>query len=172
MYKCAPPEWSSNNAGKQRGVTLMELMVTLVILSILAAAALPYAEISTRRSHELELRRALRDVRSAIDRFHDDWLTGKISKLNDATSEDGYPKTLQVLVEGVETAQAKDGKMKYLRRIPADPLGDKTKPVEQQWILRGYQDEPNTMTWNGKDVFDIRTTSDKKGLDGSRYQDW
>ena len=105
-----------------RGMTLLELLVTLAILSILAAAALPYAEMTIVRGKELELKRSLREIRTAIDRFHADWATGKISKLSDATSDDGYPKTLNSLVAGVELAQAKGGKAKYLRRIPEDPF--------------------------------------------------
>lgn len=151
----------------------MELMVTLVILSILAAAALPYAEVTVRRNQELELRRALREVRTAVDRFREDWETGKISKLGGAASDDGYPKTLQALVEGAESAQAKGGRVKYLRRIPRDPFfPDKSKPPEEHWVLRGYQDERDTIVWGGRDVFDLRSASEKTALDGSRYKDW
>src|SRR3989475_9224302 len=93
------PRGSSSNS---RGVTLIELLGALAILSILAAAALPYAEVTVRREKELELRRALRDVRTAIDAFYEDWKGGKISRTSIAASEDGYPKTLQVLVEGAD----------------------------------------------------------------------
>jgi len=150
----------------------MELMVTLVILSILAAAAMPYAELTVRRNHELDLRRSLRDIRTAIDRFHEDWEMGRISKLDSAVSEDGYPKTLRVLVDGVDAAQAKGGKVKYLRRIPLDPFAEAGKPVEEQWVLRGYQEEANSILWGGKDVFDVHSPSEKKAIDGSRYKDW
>jgi general secretion pathway protein G len=150
----------------------MELLVTLVILSILAAAAIPYAEMTVKRSNELELRRALREVRTAIDRFLEDWETGKISKFGDGVSEDGYPKTLEVLVEGVETAQAKGGRVKYLRRIPEDPFGEKGKPPAEQWVLVGYQDEPDSNQWGGKDVYSVRTSSEKTAIDGSTYKDW
>src|SRR5215813_2131074 len=90
--------WSSS-----LGLTLIELLVTLVILSILAAAALPDAEVTVRREKEIELRRALRDVRTAIDAFYDDWKGGKISRTSTAASEDGYPRTLQILVDGADT---------------------------------------------------------------------
>src|SRR5437773_9645340 len=90
---------SSNN----HGLTLVELLVTLVILSILATAALPYAEVAVRREKEVELRRSLRDLRSAIDVFHDDWVGGKISRTASGGSEDGYPKSLQVLVDGADS---------------------------------------------------------------------
>ncbi len=154
------------------GFTLIELVVALAILSILAAAALPYAELTITRNKELELRRALREVRSAIDRFHEDWETGKISKLGNDTSDDGYPRTLQALVEGVESGEAKGGKRKYLRRIPVDPFGAAGKEPIDQWVLRGYQDDADAFSWNGRDVYDIRSRSDRVALDGTRYRDW
>lgn len=154
------------------GLTLIELLVTLVILSILTAAALPYAEVTVRREKELELRRSLREVRTAIDAFHDDWKTGKLGKTSDGVSDDGFPKTLAVLVDGAESADAKGGLRKYLRRIPRDPFADATRPPEEQWILRGYQDEADAIVWNGRDVYDIRSGSEATGLDGSRYKNW
>ena len=160
--------WLSNN----RGLTLIELLVALVILSILAAAALPYAEVTVRREKELEMRQALRQVRSAIDQFHDDWKSGKIPKTGAAASEDGYPKTLQVLVDGADAGQAKGGKLRYLRRVPRDPFGDAARSPAEQWVLRGYQDEPDSITWGGRDVYDLRTASDDTALDGTRLKDW
>lgn len=170
MRKSGPRAlWSSSRCG---GLTLVELLVTLVILSILAAAALPYAEMSVRRNQEIELHRALREIRTAIDQLHEDWKTGKVSKLSSDISEDGYPKSLQVLVDGVESAQAKGGKVKYLRRIPKDPFGRGDKPPEEQWIVRGYQDEPGSIMWNGRDVYDVHSASDRTALDGSKYSEW
>ena len=168
MRRCVRRASSSSS----RGLTLVELLVTLVILSILAAAAIPYAEVTVRREKELELRRALRDVRSAIDAFHDDWKSGKISKTNTGASDDGYPKALRVLVDGVEGGDAKGGKRKYLRRIPRDPFADMTKPTEDQWATRGYQDEPDSVVSSSSDVYDIRSTADGVALDGSKYADW
>jgi general secretion pathway protein G len=159
--------WSSS-----RGLTLVELLVTLAILSILAAAALPYAEVTVRREKELELKRALRDVRSGIDAFYDDWKGGKISRTSTAASEDGYPKTLQVLVEGADAGDAKGSKRRYLRRIPRDPFADAAQPPAEQWILRGYQDAPDSIVWGGRDVYDIRSASDNTALDGSKYKEW
>lgn len=154
------------------GTTLLELLVTLAILAILAAAALPYAEMTVTRTKELELRRNLREVRTAIDRFHDDWLTGKISKTNADASDDGYPRSLQVLVDGVEGSDAKGGKRRYLRRIPADPFSASDKLPLEQWAIRGYQDEADTIIMSGKDVYDIRSQADRTALDGTRYRDW
>ena len=162
-----------------RGMTLLELLVTLAILSILAAVALPYAVMTIVRGKELELKRSLREIRTAIDRFHNDWVAGKISKLSDAASDDGYPKTLNNLVAGVELAQAKGGKAKYLRRIPEDPFaaggnarGDTRGDLAVQWALRGYQDDKDALSWGGKDVYDVRSRSDRTAIDGSRYRDW
>lgn len=157
---------------RARGVTLIELLVTLVILAILAAAALPYAEVTVRREKELELRRGLREVRSAIDAFHDDWKAGKIAKTSDAASEDGFPKTLQTLADGVDSGDAKGNKRRYLRRIPRDPFADASKPPSEQWAVRGYQDAPDVTIWNGRDVYDIRSASDDVALDGTQYKDW
>ena len=154
------------------GTTLMELLVTLAILGILAAAAVPYAEMTVTRTKELELRRTLREVRTAIDRFHDDWLSGKISKTNSEASEDGYPRSLQVLVDGVEGSDAKAGKRRYLRRIPPDPFSVADKPPMEQWAVRGYQDEADAVIMSGKDVYDIRSQSERVALDGTRYRDW
>jgi general secretion pathway protein G len=153
-------------------LTLVELLVTLVILSILAAAALPYAEVTVRREKELELRRALRDVRTAIDAFNEDWKSGRVSRTSTAGSEDGYPKSLQVLVDGADAGDAKGSKRKYLRRVPRDPFADPARPPAEQWILRAYQDNADSIVWGGRDVYDIRSGSDGTALDGTHYRDW
>ncbi len=155
-----------------RGLTLIELLVTLAILSILAAAALPYAEVTLRREKEFELRRALRDLRTAIDTFHEDWKAGRISRTGNAASDDGYPKTLTVLVEGAESGEAKDQKKKYLRRIPRDPFADPLKNPADQWVPRGYQDALDSNLWGGRDVYDVRTASDGVAIDGTQYRNW
>ena len=156
------------------GLTLIELIVTLVILSILASAALPYAEITVRRERETELRSGLREIRTAIDRFHENWrLGGRIPKISDVAGDDGYPRTLEILVNGVTPpGAAADKRIRYLRRMPRDPFADQTLPSVEQWALRGYQDAPDTLIWNGKDVYDVRSRSDKQALDGSYYRDW
>jgi general secretion pathway protein G len=157
---------------RSRGLTLLELLVTLVILSILAAAAMPYAEITVRRNMEIELHRALREIRGAVDAFHEDWTAGRMAKTGDAVSEDGYPKSLQVLVDGVDMGGAKGGKRYYLRRVPRDPFAAAPGSPPEQWVLRGYQDEPDSLVWGGKDVYDVRSAAENVAIDGTRYKDW
>jgi len=183
MFRCELRVWSSSKTPvlgnmmharttATAGFTLVELLVTLTILSILAAAALPFVETIVIRNKELELHRVLREVRTAIDNFHEDWANGKISKTDSAASEDGYPQTLQVLVDGIQTGSAKGGKHRYLRRIPRDPFAATDKSPEEGWVIRGYQDEVDTSSWNKKDVYDIHSLNDKLALDGTHYHDW
>lgn len=154
------------------GFSLIELLVTLMILSILATAALPFVETTVIRSKELELRSSLREVRTAIDNMHDDWVAGKISKTNTNVSEDGYPRTLQILVEGIESSDAKGKKRRYLRRIPRDPFAEQDKSSQDDWKIRGYQDDVDSTVWKRGDVYDVSSLSDRTALDGTRYKDW
>lgn len=146
------------------GVTLVELMVTMVILSILAACILPLSEVSRKRSKEIELRQCLRDIRSALDeykRYVDD---GKIAK---QATDNGYPRDLEVLVKGVDLAGPVPVKKKFLRRIPKDPMTE-----EGEWGLRSYSDEPDSEIWGGQDVYDVYSKSDEVALDGTVYNQW
>lgn len=163
---------SSARRAAAHGLSLIELLVTLVIVSILAAAALPYAETTIRREKELELRRALRDVRGAIDRFNEDWQAGRIPRSAGGASADGYPRTLDVLVEGVDSGDARGGKRRYLRRIPRDPFAPPERDPGAQWVLRAFQDDTDAVAWGRQDVYDIRSASEAAALDGTRYRDW
>lgn len=157
-------------SSKSKGLTLIELLVSIVIISILASVALPYAEVIIRRNQELELRRSLREIRTALDGFHADWSTGKIPSWSGKAGDYGYPKKLTILVEGI---QLDDGRIKrYLRRIPRNPLSDQRKEIIDQWLLRGYEDTFDNTTWNGKDVYDVKVPSERQALDGSWYRDW
>lgn len=160
------------NRRAARGITLVELLVTLVIMAILASVALPYAELSVKRQKELELRSALREVRTALDRFHEDWRSGRLSRLAEGISADGYPKSLGVLVEGVENTAAKKQMIYYLRRLPSNPLAPAGTPPDRHWRLRSYQDAPGSMIWGGQDVYDLHSAVDGEALDGSRYSEW
>lgn len=159
--------WSFSS---QRGLTLIELLVTLLLVSLLASVALPYAQIAVTRDKEIELRRSLREIRTAVDRFHQDWEEGLMDPATRAASVDGYPKSLPILVEGIDLVSGE--KRKYLRRIPRNPLADQRLPREQQWFLLGYRDARDTMIWGGQDVYDIRVDSDAVALDGSAYAEW
>lgn len=172
MHKYEPRVLLSNSIPRSTGLTLIELLVTLVIVSILAGAALPFAETVTKREKEIELRRALRDVRSALDKFNEDWQAGRIPRTSEGVSEDGYPRSLHILVAGIDSGDARGGKLKYLRRVPRDPFGDEKLEPEQQWVLRGYQDDVNSIVWGKKDVYDIRSASEAIALDGTPVREW
>lgn len=154
---------------KKRGFTFVEILVTLAIVAILAAAALPLAQIAVKRQKEIELQRNLRMIREAIDLYKQMADEKKIT-VEDET--EGYPSDLEILVQGVEVKETTEGEEKvtihkFLRRIPKDPM---TKSTE--WGLRSYQDSPDTNVWGGENVYDVYTKSPGIALDGSRYRDW
>lgn len=152
-------------SGSQSGLTLVELIVACGIISILSMIALPLAKVQLRREQEKELRIALREIRTALDKYKDYSDKGFIQK---ELESEGYPATLDVLVEGVPLANTPDKKkVKFLRRIPRDPL---TNSIE--WGKRALQDEADSTSWGGKNVFDVYSTSQATALDGSKYSDW
>jgi len=161
---------------RARGFTLVEMVVTLTILSVLAWSALPLTKIIIQREREVELRQDLRLIREAIDAYK------KLSdekKIEVKEDTEGYPPTLDVLVKGVEVQSQPDqsgqasGKSKgkkvvrFLRRIPEDPMTGTT-----DWGLRSYQDAPDSDKWGEENVYDVHTKSQAKALDGTRYRDW
>ena len=156
------------NGGSDRGYTFIELLVVSAIVLVLASVAMPLAKVTAQRQREADLRRALRDMRTAIDRFKDGADLGQISPLEIKAGSEGYPPDLETLVEGVPAANDVTGrKLKYLRRIPIDPM---MKTAE--WGLRSYQDDPDATSWGGQNVFDVYTTSTGTALDGTKYKDW
>ena len=154
--------------GSARGYTFIELLVVSAIVLVLASVAMPLAQVTAQRQREAELRRALRDMRTAIDRFKDGADLGQISPLEIKAGSEGYPPDLETLVEGVPAANDATGrKLKYLRRVPIDPMMKST-----EWGLRSYQDDPDSTSWGGQNVFDVYTTSTGTALDGTKYRDW
>jgi general secretion pathway protein G len=152
----------------QRGFTFIELLVVTTILIVLASAILPLAKVTIQRQREAELRRDLREMRAAIDKFKDAADMGLISSLDLKTGSEGYPPDLQTLVEGVSVANDASGrKLKFLRRIPIDPLTNSS-----EWGLRSYQDKPDATSWGGQNVFDVYTKAQGTGLDGTKFRDW
>jgi general secretion pathway protein G len=152
----------------ERGFSFVELMVVTTILLILASAVVPLARVSFQRQRETELREALREIRTAIDKYKDAADRGLIGATELKAGAENYPPSLEVLVEGVPAANsAADLKLKFLRRIPIDPMTHST-----DWGLRSYQDKPDSTSWGGQDVFDVYTRSDGTALDGTKYKDW
>lgn len=156
---------------RKRGFSFIEMMISVLILSVLAAVALPYAERTHIRDKERELRENLRQIRSAIDRFHEDWAQGRIPP-GRLASEDGYPKNLDILVQGVDRGTLDGGQIHYLRRVPRNPFADQRQPATAQWRLRSYRDHPGSAQWGGEDVYDVLVPQKLEALDGSCYCDW
>jgi general secretion pathway protein G len=152
----------------RRGFSFIELLVVTSIILVLAGAVMPLARVTMQRQREIELRRALRELRTAIDRFKDASDQGQVGSLDNQLGNEGYPPDLETLVEGITVAGDASGrKLKFLRRIPVDPM---TKSAE--WGLRAYQDDPDSTSWGGKNVFDVYSRSDGTALDGTKYRDW
>jgi general secretion pathway protein G len=149
----------------QRGLTLVELIVAFTILALLTSMAVPLARYRVRIEKEKELRAALSDMHKAIDAYKDATIAAKIEvKLG----SDGYPESLEQLVEGVKLLQSADGKkIKFLRRIPKDPMTNSF-----DWGKRSTQDDPKSQSWGGQNIFDVYTKSTEHARDGTPYSEW
>jgi general secretion pathway protein G len=148
------------------GFTYLEMVATAAILMILASAVLPMSRVVRTRQKELELRRSLRILRTALDEYKKAVDAGKIGGTDVKVGSEGYPPELPILVKGV-TQVGKEVKLKFLRRIPQDPMTGTT-----EWGLRCYQDDPDSTSWCGENVWDVYSKSTAKGLDGTPYKDW
>lgn len=150
---------------RQRGLGLVELIVAFTILTLLTAIALPLARFKVRREKERELRYALREMRTAIDKYKDTCDKGGMEK---KMGTECYPESLDQLVEGVKLANDASGKkIRFLRRLPRDPFTNST-----DWGLRSTQDDPKSTGWGGQNVFDVYTKTMEKSPDGTPYSEW
>jgi general secretion pathway protein G len=154
---------------RQAGFTLVELMITVAIVGVLASVAVPLVTLTVQRSKEQELRAGLRQIRQAIDAYKQAVDEGKIAA---AANESGYPRSLAVLVDGVENVKdPKKGKLYFLRRIPLDPMAGNALEPGEPWGTRSYSstaDDPQA----GEDVFDVYSLSKGMGLNATRYREW
>lgn len=156
---------------RERGLTLIELVCCSAIILVLAGAATPVAKTWVKRRRELELRQSLREIRTAIDKFqwdveHNPAMRGAGGKIN-ATNEEGYPEKLDWLYQGYDIGDAAGTKIKYLRRLPRDPITGKA-----DWATRSSRDKPGTLTTDGMNIFDVHSKSKALALDGTHYADW
>ena len=146
------------------GMTLLELVAACAILLILAAVALPLQRVTIIRHREAQLRYNLREIRDAIDRYKD-YADRNLIQVQAGT--EGYPPDLKTLADGVPLTGAKETHIRFLREIPKDPMTGDTN-----WGIRSVQDDPDSMSWGGQDVFDVFSLSTNMALDGTKYSDW
>ena len=152
-----------------RGFSLIELVVVLAILAVLASVGLPLAELAHRRTQEEDLRRSLREIRSALDAYKRLVDQGSIQKAADGS---GYPPSLDVLVDGVPDARSpRAAKIYLLRQLPRDPFAGEGVSAGDSWALRGYASGPDDPK-PGADVFDVHSKSNGLGLNGVPYREW
>ena len=164
------PSRCNKTAPASRGFTLVEVLVTLAIVAVLAAMVMPLAELSVKRVNEQELRRNLREIRTAIDAYKQAADEGRINK---APGESGYPKSLEILTEGAEDMKSPDkSRIYFLRRIPRDPFASgATRSAADTWGKRSYASPPDDPK-EGDDVFDVYTLNQDTGINGIPYREW
>lgn len=147
--------------------------MSVTILAVLASAAIPLTRMTARRTREIELRRNLRIIRTAIDDFrksYDKALDAK--KIPIVVNKSGCPTTLQELVDGYNFGEVTPPKRRFLRRIPIDPFNPPGPKEEPKWGLRSYSDKPDSTSWGGEDVYDVYSLSEGTAIDGTKYKEW
>lgn len=159
------PGPSAQRTRRSAGMSLVELIVAFTILALLTTMAVPLARYKVKRDKERELRWALHDMRQAINKYKDMADRGDLGPTKIGT--EGYPETLEVLVEGIKRSGAVDTKIKFLRRVPKDPMTNSF-----DWGKRSMQDDPKSTSWGSQNVFDVYTKSTDKASDGTSYSDW
>jgi general secretion pathway protein G len=163
MLRRAKDATRKQRFSSQSGMTLLELIIACAILLILSAAALPIAKFTVIRSKESDLHRDLREMRDAIDRYKD---AADRNQIRVELGSEGYPPDLETLVKGVQLGAA-DKKIRFLRKIPIDPMTG-----QAEWGLRAVQDDPDSTSWGGKNIFDVYSKSQATAQDGTKYSDW
>ena len=148
----------------ERGMTLVELVIACAILVILAGAALPTFRLTIVRSRESELRRSLREIRDAIDKYKD---LADRNLIRVEVGSEGYPPDLDTLVNGAWLGDGRFKKIRFLRRVPVDPMTGRA-----EWDYQAVQDDPDARSWGGHNIFDFHSKSQGTALDGTRYSDW
>jgi general secretion pathway protein G len=159
----------------KRGLTLIEMLVVIAIVSILAAAVMPLSRMTVKRVKEIELRSSLRTIRSAIDAFRKDCdpTAKKLSTDYCKADHDYYPESLEQLTQPLRLAGTGDKTRKYLRRIPRDPMMPSSYDGDASgWGLRSYSDAPDSTQWGGENVYDVYSKSEAVALDGTKYSTW
>ena len=146
-------------------MTLVELIVAFTIMMLLTAMAVPLLRYRVQLEKERDLTRSLEQIRTAIDKFKDDMDTGKIGPAK--LDSDNYPESLKQLVDGIKATGSVDKKIRYLRRIPKDPMTN-----SYDWGLRSTKDDVDAQAWGGQNVFDVYTKSTDKARDGTQYSQW
>jgi general secretion pathway protein G len=154
----------SSGRRSQAGMTLLELIIASMILAVLSTAALPVVRFTILRSKEYELHRDLRDMRRAIDAYKDD---ADRNLLRTEVGSEGYPPDLDTLVKGLAVGGTGTDKKRYLRRVPLDPMTGRA-----DWGMRSIQDDFDSSSWGGGNVFDVYSKSQATALDGTKYSDW
>jgi len=158
---CDPRRQKSSS---QAGLTLLELLIASSVLVILASAALPVLRVTAIRSKEAQLHRRLREIRNAIDRYKD---LADRNLVQVQVGSEGYPPDLETLVKGVQYGSSGMQKIRLLRRIPLDPMTGRA-----EWNLQSVQDDPDSTSWGGSNVFDVHSKSQGTALDGTKYSEW
>ena len=159
MRACRFP---NRRRSREAGLTLLELIITCSILVILASAAMPVARYTIVHRREAELHADLREMRDAIDRYKD---LADRNLIRTEVGSEGYPPDLDTLVNGVTIGA--DRRIRFLRRVPVDPMTGRP-----DWGLRSVQDDPDSTSWGGTDIFDVYSKSQATASDGTRYSDW
>ena len=151
-------------SGSENGVTLLELVIATGILLVLASAALPVVRMSVQRTREAQLHKVLREIRNAIDHYKD-YADRNLIRVE--VGSEGYPPDLEALVKPIQIGVGSDRKVRFLRRIPVDPMTGRA-----EWNMQSVQDDPDSTSKGGNNVFDVHSKSQGTALDGTKYAEW